>query len=482
MDIALISPIIDRNRRLLYHNLGIGYVGGALLQAGHNVTLLDLEVYKTERPSDNQLRKIIVSFFEHNDVQVAGIGGFLPSFPHIRWVVDIVREVRPEIKIWVGGSVASSIPEHILQIIDADVAVIDEGEVTVCELARKIDDGTPEDLDDVAGIVFRREGQTIRTQDRGVVEDIDSLPYPAWDLFDIERYISSPAWGGVRTMALTSTRGCPHRCYFCYHPFAGKRTRFHSPQRMLDEMEYATNKYNLDHIDFADDLTFAKPKRIMKFCDLYQQRGMKVKWGGSCRANLMTDELCKRIAECNCATIAVGIESFSTTILKNIKKGVTPAQNENIIRLLRKHNVTPALAFMLGNIGETRETAYESFQYIKRLKLKPRTFTYPTPFPQTELWRICQERGLIGDPITFYEKYDNLHTLMVNVSEMSDQELMDLREKLERKWRRHYYGFFRFHFGIIYSVISYFRSYGLLNTIKKIMLRSTRGRSVSEAV
>lgn len=468
MDIALISPIIDKNRKLLYHNLGIGYVGAALLQDGHNVTLLDLDAYKEERPSDDSLRKMITAFFKRNDVQVMGIGGFLPSFSHIRWIVNMVREIRPEVKIWIGGSVASSIPEHILEIINGDVAVIDEGEVTVCELARKVDSGVPDDLDDVAGIVFRRDGQIIRTQDRAVVEDIDSLPFPAWDLFDIERYIASPAWGGVRTLALTSTRGCPHRCYFCYHPYAGKRTRFHSPQRMLDEMEYASRKYRLDQIDFADDLTFAKPERIMEFCDLYQKRSLDVKWGGSCRANLMTDDLCRRIAECNCATIGVGIESFSATILKNIKKGITPEQNENIVRLLRKYDITPALSFMLGNIGETRETAYESFAYIKKLKLKPRTFTYPTPFPQTELWRICQERGLIGDQKAFYEKYINLHTLMVNVSDMSDQELINLRKKLERKWRLHYYGFFKFYFGRIFSVLNHLRAHGIRSTIKKI--------------
>ena len=433
MKILLINPLLTPRRPPSVYNIGLGYIAASLLQEGHEVSLLDIEGY---RYSPARVSDMIDAI----SCEAIAIGTLITGYKYLKWLVKQIRKSKPDIPIWVGNSIASSIPEILLHDIPVDIAVLGEGEQTIKELAKSAEEGG--DLATIDGICFKSDGKIIYTPPRQLIEDLDSIPFPAWQLFPQKIYMNSDYsyLSLSKPMAhINTVRGCPYHCTYCYHPFQNSKIRFHSAARVVEEIKRLQHEYKVKSICFADDLFIIDKKRIYQICDLIDQEKLKIQWTTSARVNLVDKELLIRMKQSGCVSLAFGIESASQKILDNIKKQATVEQAKLAVTLCKQVGITPICSFMIGNLGENRETAFASVDFIQQHLETALVFFITTPYPKTELYESMKQRGKIGDEIALFESYgEQADSLLVNCTDMDDDQLLALKREAEHAVWEHF--------------------------------------------
>lgn len=229
-------------------------------------------------------------------------------------ISNIVKEINPKCITILGGPHASVFYDHALENAKIDIAVIGEGENTFVELLNKLLQDQP--IDDVKGIVFKKNNKIILTPYREPIENLDSIPFPAWDLVDFKKYSSVSsmnAYCAARPWAIIFTsRGCPFRCAYC-HKIFGKRTRFRSPENVIAEIELLTQKYGVKEIQIVDDFFNVDLNRAKTICDLIIDKKIKIKiaFPNALRGDMMDRELIHKLREAGCYAIAYAVETAS---------------------------------------------------------------------------------------------------------------------------------------------------------------------------
>ena len=455
---------------------GLGLIAAVLRRAGHDVRVIEV---KAERLSRDAVLGRIAAY----DPDVVGFGGLITTYAYAKWLIGALKRWRPDLPVIVGGGLGSSVPELILTKTPADVAVIGEAEETVLELIPAL--LAREGLEGIQGIAFRRsevrgqrsEHPEPRTPDpelqsairnpqsaihftapRPPIRDLDSLPFPAWDLFPMEEYLQHPVVGLGRDMDLISSRGCPHRCTYCFQVF-GRRFRARSAANIVEEISLLDRRYGLDFVSFQDDCFVVDPARVYEFCDLLDQSGMRIKWSCCGRVNLVDAPLLARMRAAGCVSVNFGIESGSQTILDRVKKGVKVERAKEAVRLVRAAGMRCPTSFMLGTPGETRETAFETVRFCQELQIPLSALMLTTPYPGTPLYDEMKAAGLIRrsevrgqrseglesssslsvltsdlSPLTseeaYVERLGDCVNFTLNLTEMPDADLLALRDEM----------------------------------------------------
>jgi len=409
------------------YNIGLAYIGAVLKEAGHEVEMLDYNTYFYTLP------EMIKQIRFKGPYDAIALGTLITAFPHVRDLIFEIKRIFPDTPVWVGNSVASVIPEIFLEQTLADVVVIGEGEQTVVELA------SGKKWSDINGLAFRNNnGIVVKTALRQAIEDLDSLPLPDYSLFNQEIYMTTNRFHhGKRLMTLgASSRGCPYKCTYCYHAFQGMKPRYHSAERMINEIEKALSNYEFDWYVWGDDLFIANRQRLFQFCDMVERLKIKQKWICTARVNLIDRDLLRRVKSAGCVQMSFGVESGSRKILEHIRKNVTPEQALKALKLCNEEGIHYEFSLMIGNVGETVETVQESVEFAKKADRAPVLFI-TTPYPGTELYEFGKSKGLIQDDLKLIESYsEQATTLTVNFSNMSDEELLHIKASAENEMRR----------------------------------------------
>ncbi len=434
MKILLINPPIREWAKPNVFPAGLGYISSVLLRDGHEVKVLDINAYRWDRAKVEQKIK-------NTEFDVVGIGGIVTTYKYVKWLIFLLKKYHPHKKIIIGGSVGTSIPHIILGKNQADIVCIGEGEETVRELITVLQDKA--DLSKVKGIQYKdADGKIIITGKRPPIEDLDSIPLPAWDLFPMDIYLKNPVGAPNRnkwidgsaqgswqlSINLFATRGCPYRCIYCYHDFMGMGHRHRSPGNILEEIKTLYEKYKVTYFHFIDDEFVMNREFVHQFCRLLKSFSKtvskKITWGCAGRVNLMTEDLIRTMADSGCVLIGYGIESGSQKMLDIINKQVSVEQAKKAIRLTRKYLGWADCSFMIGYPGETKETIQETIDFCKELELAPEVIFFLTPYPGTELYRMASGQGKIQDE----EEYilglgEQGEKVRVNFTDFTDQEL-----------------------------------------------------------
>jgi len=424
MKILLINPLIAPKRPPSVYNIGLGYVAASLIHGGHDVAVLDIEGYRYPPEKVPEMIRAM-------ECDAIGIGTLITGYKYVKWLINEIRKTRPKVPIWMGNSIASTIPDIILKDMDVDVVVMGEGEETVKELAKATESG--DDLSKVDGICFRRDGRVIHTPEKALIKDIDTLPLPAWDLFPQSIYMRAPTGRLPLPVAyISTTRGCPYNCTYCYHPFQNRKVRMHSAERVAEEIKILKKRYNINSVVFADDLFMVNKKRVHEICDLIEKDKLNIKWLAASRVNTLDEDVLRHMRHAGCICLGFGVESGSQKILDNIKKNATVSQAKDAIRLCRKAGIDPSCSFMIGNVGETRETIFETVSFITENILERTSFFFATPYPDTELYEYAKNRGKIKDEISLFKSYgEQSLSLLVNFTDMPDDDLLKLKKEAE---------------------------------------------------
>ncbi|MBS1563630.1 MAG: B12-binding domain-containing radical SAM protein [Bacteroidetes bacterium] len=266
----------------------------------------------------------------------------------------------------------------------ADFVLIGEAEQTLLELVNAINDGVT-DMSGIAGLAWRNGGQVQKTKPRPVMRDLDALPFPAWDLVDIEPY--RQMWlksKGYFSINMGTTRGCPYKCNWCAKPIYGNRYNSRSPEQVMMEIKMLYVRYRFDHIWFCDDIFGLKPGWVDRFAELVQKESLRFSFKIQSRADLLVQEnYVSALALAGCENIWMGAESGSQKILDAMDKGTSIEQIYKATRLLRAHGIRPAFFIQFGYPGETKEDIDKTIHMINELLPDELGISVSYPLPGT---------------------------------------------------------------------------------------------------
>lgn len=402
---------------------GVLMIVSVLEKAGYRVGFLD---YQTHDSQDKTNPEEFSRFLEQADAPILGLSVLSSQLPTVLLGVEAYKARHPEATIIFGGPSATDTPDAILAHFPVDIVVRGEGEITVVELMHCLEQRG--NLADVKGISYREGTRIVTTPDRERIQDLDSLPMPAYHRVDWNRYRN--------TLGIVTSRGCPYRCRFCSaHSIWQHAVTYRSPASLAREI--ASVKPYISNIEFHDDTLVLQRPRVKALMDALKAEGVDTPWYGYGRVNLMDDELLRTLAEGNCTELFYGLESGSNRVLKTLKKGFTIEQAIAVVQKTRKYIPSVITSFIYGFPFETMEDFYDTLWAINQLGRDPHVipnvwFLCPLPkAPLTEEYRHA---------LRFSEEYQSLFgTLQIRGSVSDYPTLVDAIRRFPDVFATFYY-------------------------------------------
>ncbi len=363
-------------------SLGLLSLAAVCRRAGQQVALADAVA---EDLDTGQVLSRVLAFRP----DVAGISIPSPALFRAAALAEKIRERLPGVFLVAGGPHATALPEAFLSDFSAfDAAVLGEGEAAFPHLVEALAAGRP--LSEVPGLAFRENGFVKRSAPRPFMENLDDLPFPAWDLLPGFPGAFRPAALNFRALPAAhwvSSRGCAGRCSFCDRSVFGGSPRFHSADYMVEIAETLALRHGVRELAFEDDQFPADPARVAAFCERLLARRIRLFWSANARAAAVNDPaLLTLMRRAGCRRLSFGIESADEGVLAAARKGVSPALAERAVLLTRKAGMEAKGFFILGLPGETQESIRRTIALAESLPLSDVSVFFATPFPGTALY------------------------------------------------------------------------------------------------
>lgn len=397
----LLSPPLSLEQRMgmlseggaIMPGLGILYIAAYLRKEKLPVIILDAE----GRGLDEEAT---VNHIVRHDPQVLGITATTVSIISAVIIARRVKAISPNIKIFLGGPHVTALPRETMESFpEIDGCIIGDGEISFSNIIRNIESGN--DLSDgVSGLMWRESNKISYKPKESHLEDLDSLPFPAWDLLDGFPEIYRPPFHSYRRLPVANiitTRGCPYACSFCDRSVFGKKLHSHSVEYVIAMIEYLTKNFGIREISIKDDMFIISKERVNEFCRQLNLKNLNIQWSCNARVNFITNEMLQDMKKAGCWMVSYGIESGSPEILKKMMKGITKEQVLRALRLSRKNRIVSKGFFMIGIPGETEETMQGTLDFIKDLPLDELNINFFTPFPGSQLYQEVLEEGFKPD-------------------------------------------------------------------------------------
>ncbi|HIH43705.1 MAG TPA: B12-binding domain-containing radical SAM protein [Candidatus Methanoperedenaceae archaeon] len=425
MKLALVNTV-RANLRNSQSPLGLAYIATYLREfmGFNNIRIID--------GNTEDILPEIVKFRP----DIAGISSMTMAHGYANELASEIKE-RLGIPLIYGGVHISTLPSSLSR--SFDIGVIGEGEETMLELVRSLEEHEPEkaSLEKIKGIVYWKGGQLEYTERRPLIEPLDRIPIPDRDFLSRDYFRPMTSFDGdthIEGNILTG-RGCPYRCRFCSTSVFWDRVRLHSAQRVCDEIRTLVDGNGVDSILIWDDLFTISKKRTRDIADILKKEGItdRVIFSAQARANLINDDICEILNSMNVKSVGFGFESGSQKVLDYLKCGsVTVEQNKNAILTCKKHGLKVTGSLMFGNPGETLDDMKETLELIDFMGQNGADliWTFVTkPLPGTEFWEIAKSRGKVSDDMdwTILEQTDDANPLMLDDS-ISKQEFRKIME------------------------------------------------------
>jgi len=365
--------------------LSLSYLASVLIREGIEVKILDFLV------AQYHPRKLRRELDEYRP-QLVGATCVTLNYPIARRMLKVCKTFDPHIFTVIGGPhVTFALEETLLRSPWIDAIVIGEGERTLVELARAVEEG--KDIHHVPGIAFVDGGMVVKTPPKGRIEDLDQLPLPARELLPMARYRAL----GTPCTVITS-RGCPYSCIFCSgHRMFGPKVRFRSPGFVVDEIEKLQRDFGLAKINIVDDTFTLNHRHTRAVCEEMLRRNLKIKWSVFARVDRISEDLAQLMNRAGCEWILFGVESADEEILNTIKKGITPEEVRRGVKIASEAGINVFNSFILGLPGESWDTALKSLAFGDELYHKYGAkygFHMLAPLPGTEIYERAKDYGI----------------------------------------------------------------------------------------
>jgi radical SAM superfamily enzyme YgiQ (UPF0313 family) len=407
--IALVEPpyvfwdrSMDRLRQSEESIPGIGMLVMAAVarSRGYEVAIIDAK--GTGETPSNVAAKVLA--FQPD---VVGFSATTISITNAARIAQLLKDAIPEVTTVVGGPHVSAVPQRTLLAFSAlDYGIIGEGEISFFELLDRLREGQA--IDDSPGLVYRRSTDDVAANPRSpYIDDLDSLPLPAWDLVPRFPHGFHPSIFSYRkspVATLVTSRGCPFSCSFCDRSTSGKLGRYHTTESVLRHCQHLVD-LGVRHIIFYDDLFTVKRKRVVELCEAFIASGFDFTWSCNSHPNLLDLDTLKLMKRAGCWQIAYGIESGSQKVLNVVKREVRLPRMRETLRMTRAAGIRAKGYMMIGHPTETVETLEETAEFLKGVELDLCQVTKFTPYPGTPAYPTIFQHG------TFEEDWERMNAM-----------------------------------------------------------------------
>ncbi len=348
----------------------------------------------------------------------------------------IIRLIHGETdaKVVLVGPLATALDRQVLERLAPDFILRREWDLSVAALAKALDDRRPPA--EVAGLTFRENGATVRNPDAPLIQNLDDLPFPAFDLVSMDCFYESVFKRFPAATTITS-RGCPYHCVFCSFPqtIYDHGFRAQSPERVLEEARLLRRDFGVREIRYDDDTFEVDRERVLRICEKFRQARLGLVWAPQCRPGNVDPELARAMRSAGCTFILYGVESGDDEILKRIRKGTTTALIRRGVDAAKSAGIDILNCVMLGFYWDTPETVRRTVEFAFELNAEFTQFSIPVPLPGTEYWRLLVEHGIVGEDD--WHRSDSFHGVCFDLPNLKGEEIgRILRETYARYYTR----------------------------------------------
>lgn len=433
LKVCLINPPLYMHLDEINPPLGLAYIASYVERFGYDCDIIDA----------NALRKDITSLVTEvaGKCDIIGISVVTMSVPKVVGFTDKLKARDPSVKVILGGIHPTVAPDSLLKACpSADALVVGEGEETFLDILRTYDSDhalfdNKEKLSTIKGIAFRDiSGTTVISESRRYINNLDSIPFPAFHKLPMEKYRASISGyigtkGGMTGFIITS-RGCPYQCTFCASPALWTKFRYRSAANVKEEIQFLLDTYHVKQIEFFDDTLTTFSSRLEEICDFFISRDLQIKWHALARVSDIQDiKLAMKMRKSGCFELKFGIESGDPEVLKATKKKIDIEDIRRAIEICNKAGIKTVGYFILGLPGETKETALRTIAFARELDLDLAAFFILTPYPGSEIYNNLIKNGRIKEEFAaaFAENISVFRYPVLSVSSLNIDELFELR-------------------------------------------------------
>jgi anaerobic magnesium-protoporphyrin IX monomethyl ester cyclase len=347
-----------------YYPLAFGYLISYCRKNG-----VEFEPYYVEKLNEDILRAF--------QPDVVALTSITENYYLAQHYADLVKHTNSKVKVVVGGVHISAVPQSLSP--RMDVGVLGEGEQTFMELVK-----ADFELDDsIKGLVYWESNSLHQTEERPLIEPLDSISHPDRSIFGFED----------RPQYVFTSRGCCYRCKFCSSSRFWKKVRFHSPEYVAEEIRQLKELFHVSNVNIYDDLFIMDAERVKRIRDLVKPFGLT--YSVAARANLVTDDVVSALKDMGVTSIGIGIESHSQRILDYLGKGNTVEDNQRAVDIIRKYGIGLGCSFIKGVPVETKDDLKKTYKFIQKNNLAYDLYELMR-FPNTPIyegskdWNACK--------------------------------------------------------------------------------------------
>jgi len=353
---------------------------------------LEFQVLDTRVATKKETNKFFSTSFD-----LIGITVFSPVYYEVINIFNRIKKTNPEVPVCLGGPYVTTIREEIFKDTPAEFAIFGEGELTFSELIFHLKGERK--LTDINGLMYKNGNNDISVNPpREKIEDLNSLPMPAYDIFPMDRY---------PLHRMVSSRGCPYSCAWCNSSSVWDQThRTINPEKMVTEIEFLVKNYGKKIFIFGDNSFNVDLKRVEEFCDLLLKKNINILWSVSLRADIMTPELAHKMKKAGCYNVSIGIESANNEILKKIGKGTTIEEISDGIGMLKDAGIEIMSQYVIGSPDETLDTVKDSIAFAKQSGCDYTNFYMVLPYKGTQQWDYIAKNGTL-----YYKNIHHFHSI-----------------------------------------------------------------------
>ncbi|MBS3819195.1 B12-binding domain-containing radical SAM protein [bacterium] len=387
--------------------LGLLYLAAVLEKEGIRVQVVPSDILKM---TWKQIKEKIQEFKPHLIGITSTTENRFQSFKLIR----VAKKAYPSALTILGGPHASMAAEDSLEHIpELDGVIRGEGEKTLLALCQALGkENQTLDLSTIPGLTHRQNGHIHSNPPPSPIQELDSLPFPAFHLIPFEKYnfkFPVPGEGMLPAVNMMTSRGCPFNCNFCATPINwGRRVRMRSPQNTVQEMERLIQKYGIKVFFFFDDTFNANPQRVEQICDLILEKNLDIFWKCDVRVDLLNKPLLEKMKRAGLFHLSFGLEAGSERVRNQIvRKKIDVQDFHQLITWCNELRIVPNAFFILSHPTETWEEARETLRIIEQYKDKiEASIAVLHIYPGTPLEKTAQKKGILPSDFTWTRKRD----------------------------------------------------------------------------
>jgi len=449
MKLVLIHPpaktVIEQKDIPDYQHIGLGYLSSYLENSGVEVKVIDA---KLERLTLEE----VVEMTLHEEPDVIGLTAMTHEIDRANEIAVSIKNRINEALFIVGGVHVTALPRETLSAYSVfDIGIIGEGELTLQKLVDMLAQ-SKRDFSAIDGIVYRKGTGIMLNKEQSWIQDLDSLPFPAWCHFP-----------KATVYRIITSRGCPFPCVFCMRA-SGKTQRVRSPENVVSEIEHVIKVKKPEKFMFSDETFTLNKNHVNRICDLLIEKNLhkEIKWGSTTRVDVISFELLDKMKSAGCYEIQFGVESGNEQVLRAIRKNIHMDQASKAINLAKKVGLHTEAAFILGHPNETFDTAYDTINFAAELNPDILQLGIMVPYPGTEVAKMA-ERGEGGYKI-LSNNWSDYNKQLGNALELDSLSRADL-EKLQLIgylklfiFNRRFLGLLRFILAYRLEMVSYIKS------------------------